>query len=314
MTVVDMHIAINTQLQQIDSAVVEDFVSGEIDLYLNRGQLLILKRKVREGQGREAQEEDIRTLLVEQVLYPLINRTDLPGNPVSFLLTISGGSGTLGIDLDQGTGTAPYDQAFSVDAETTATNWLSSHTSTLAALGIPIIATSVGSGLIRLSSEELFVITDGGSTMTFTQTPEAGSQFEYLCPIPDDYFTFIGGESGLTRTANPVISVKEYVPNMRISSDGQLKRYRVRTGNQPWIREPRIYLRDLFIHVLCDHETTLIDQRLVYVRKPDDILLDEDDAANNVNCELPEHIHDEVVETALQIMVRDLSLVPQGAE
>ncbi|KKM68548.1 hypothetical protein LCGC14_1459840, partial [marine sediment metagenome] len=43
-------------------------------------------------------------------------------------------------------------------------------------------------------------------------------------------------------------------------------------------------------------------------------LLDEDDAANNVNCELPEHIHDEVVETALQIMVRDLSLVPQGAE
>ena len=314
MTVVDMHTAINTQLHQIDSAVLEDFLAGEIDIYLNRGQLIVLKRKVREGQGREAQEEDIRTLLAEQVLYPLIGRTDLPGNPVSFLLTISGGSGTLGIDLDQGTGAVAYDEVFAADAETTATNWLSTHTSTLAALGVSIVATTAGVALIRLTSEELVVITDGGSVMTFTQAPEAGAQFEYLCPIPDDYFAFIGGESGLTRTANPVISVKEYVPNMRISSDGQLKRYRVRTGNQPWIREPRIYLRDLFIHVLCDYETTLIDQRLIYVRKPDDILLDEDDAINNVDCELPEHIHDEVVETALQIMIRDLNLVPQGAE
>ncbi len=310
MTVVEMHTAINTQLHQIDSAVLEDFLAGEIDIYLNRGQLVVLKTKVK-GMAGVLPEEDVRTLINEEVLYPLLGRVMLPGNPVSFLLTVSGGSGTLGVDIDPGSGSVSYDEAFSSDATTTVTNWLSTHTATLAALAIPIIATSGGSALIRLTSVENFTVVDGGATMTFTQAMEAGSQFEYLCPYPDNYYEFVSGESGLTRSANPVISVKEYIPNQRILTNGQLKRYRITTNNKPYIREPRIFLRDDFIHVLCDHETTLVDQRLVFVRIPDDIFLDEDDALNNVNCELPEQVHDEVVEEALKLMVRDLNLVAQ---
>lgn len=310
MTVVEMHTAINTQLHQIDAAVLEDFLAGEIDIYLNRGQLIVLKAKVK-GIAGVLPEEDVRTLINEEVLYPLLGRTSFPGNPVSFLLTASGASGTLGIDIDQGSGAVAYDQVFATDIATTVTNWLTTHTATLAALGIPIIATSGGSALIRFTSVENFTIVDGGATITFTQDMESGAQFEYLCPYPDNYYEFVSGETGLTRTANPVISVKEYVSNQRILTNGQLKRYRVTTYNKPYIREPRIFLRDDFIHILCDHETTLIDQRLVFIRIPDDIFLDEDDALNNVNCELPEQVHDEVVEEALKLMVRDLNLVAQ---
>lgn len=307
MTVVEMHIAINTQLHQIDSAVLEDFLAGEIDIYLNRGQLIVLKNKVRKEAG-VLPEEDLRTIITEEVLVPLLNRTVMPGNPVSMLLTVSGVSGTLGIDIDQGSGSVAYDEVFATDASVTAANWVTTHAATLAALGIPITATVAGAAFIRLTSTENMTITDGGATMTFTQAKEAGSQFEYLCPYPDNYYEFVSGESGLTRSANPVISVKEYVPNQRILTDGQLKRYRVTTYNRPYIREPRIFLREDFIHILCDNETTLIDQRLTFVRNPDDIFLDEDDALNNVNCELPDQVHDEVVEAALSLMVRDLNL------
>ena len=311
MNVVEMHTAINTQLHQIDSAVLEDFLAGEIDIYLNRGQLAVLKQKVK-GIAGIVPEEDIRTLISEEVLYPLLSRAgSMAGNPVSYLITVSGASGTLGIDIDQGA-VVSYDQAYLTSPAVTATNWLTTHTTTLAALGTPIIATSAGSAMIRLTSTEYFAITDGGATTTFTQIKEAGSQFEYLCPYPDNYYEFVSGESGVTRTANPVITVKEYIPNQRILTDGQLKRYRITTYNKPYIREPRIYLREDFLHVLCDHETTLLDQRLIFVRIPEDIYLDEADASNNVNCELPDQVHDEIVEAALALMVRDLNLVAQA--
>lgn len=307
MTVVEMHTAINTQLHQIDSAVLEDFLSGEIDVYLNRAQLAVLKNKVSQPS---LPEEDVRTLIREDVLYPLLGRTNLPGNPVSFLVSVSGASGTLGIDIDQGGGAVAYDEAFATDVPTTVTNWLATHTATLAALPTPVIASAVSgdTSSIRITSVENLVVTDGGSVLTFTQTKEAGSQFEYLCPFPDNYYAFISGESGLTRTGNPTISVKEYVSNTRILTSGQLKRYRVTTFNKPYIREPRIFLREDFLHVLCDDETTLIDQRLVYIREPEEINLDDTDSLNNKDCELPDHIHDEVVEYALQLMSRDLNL------
>ena len=216
MTLVEMHTAIKVQLQQVAAEINDDFLSGEIDVYLNRAQLSVVKSRVNQGEQGSQAEDDIRTLLHEDFLLPLIDKTAFP----------------------------------------------------------------------------------------------TGSDYEYLCPYPDDFLSYLGSEAGLTRSANPTISSKEYVPCRRIGTGDELERYRVTTFHKPYLREPRILLRDDFLHLFCDHETTLVDAKVIFVRKPQELALDESDSSNNVESELPEHVHDEIVETALKLMLRDLNSTP----
>lgn len=49
--------------------------------------------------------------------------------------------------------------------------------------------------------------------------------------------------------------------------------------------------------------TTFVSGNLVYIKKPVVVLNDEVTPANNVNCELPEFVHDEVVNIAVRKML-----------
>jgi len=81
-------------------------------------------------------------------------------------ITVAGSAGTLIIDID---GT-DYSQAFNTSAAQTATDWLTTHTATLAALGSPIVATAGGSAEIVLykAAAEPVLTDDSTGGMSFT--------------------------------------------------------------------------------------------------------------------------------------------------
>ena len=74
-------------------------------------------------------------------------------------LTVSGTSGNLVININA----VDYSEAFSVDADTTVTNWVATHGATLLALGTPVIATRESSAVIKVSSTGALVYIDNST-------------------------------------------------------------------------------------------------------------------------------------------------------
>ena len=82
-------------------------------------------------------------------------------------ITCTGSSGTtLRIDIDG----IDYDEAWDTNIATTVTNWLATHTATLAGLGTPIVVVTGGSAIITASSASEYVLTDQsvGGDIAFT--------------------------------------------------------------------------------------------------------------------------------------------------
>lgn len=218
MTTAELHVAVNTRLQQVGAHVNDDFLLDEMDYYLSAAQRNIVIDRVQQAGGDIAKipVSDLRPLISEYLLLPLLDASDFP-------LAIAN---------------------------------------------------------------------------------------EYYCPWPEDFLQWMSGETGLTRTADPVIVTKEYVGNIAITED-QVINYRVTTEHSPHIRNPRVVTREDYLHVFCDVDTTLIDQTIQYIRYPNNIVLDESDDFLNQDSELPEHLHDEIVERALQTILRDLNASPE---
>lgn len=218
MTAAQLHVAINTRLQQVGAHVNDDFLIDEVDYYLTAAQREIVVNRVQQSAGDPAQlaVNDIRPLISEQVLLPLFDATTFP----------------------------------------------------------------------------------------------AGVDNEYYCPYPDDYIMWLSSETGLTRTADPEIATKEYVQNQTIT-ETQIAQFRTNTEHKPHIRNPRVLVREDFLHVFCDYQTTLVDQKITYVRFPLNIVLDEADDFLNQDPELPDHMHEEIIERALQKMLSDLNAEPE---
>lgn len=218
MTVAQLHVALNTRLQQVGAHVNDDFLLDELDYYLTAAQREIVVNRVQQSAGDPDQlaVNDLRPLISEQVLLPLLEATAFP----------------------------------------------------------------------------------------------AGVDNEYFCPWPGDYIMWLSSETGMTRTGNPEIASKEYIQNQAIT-EGQIANFRVTTEHVPHIRNPRVLVREDFLHVFCDNESTLIDQKIVYLRYPLDIILDEVDDFENQDPELPDHMHEEILERAMQKILRDLNTEPQ---
>ena len=136
-----------------------------------------------------------------------------------------------------------------------------------------------------------------------------GSPHEYAVPFPDDFLYYLGGEAGVTRTALPVIETKEYV-GIVLGDETDVPALRVTTFNRPYLKRPIAVMREDFLHVFCDEETTVHDHKLVYLRLPATIKLDETDDYLNTHSDLPEHLHDEIVNGAVALMMSDTT--PRG--
>ena len=102
------------------------------------------------------------------------------GERFTQIVTVTGGGGTLGIDINEGNGVVPYDVAFNADADTTADDWLTAHVAALGALGIPITATKTGTAEITLISDMPFTAVDGGATMVASFAGSDGTASKLL--------------------------------------------------------------------------------------------------------------------------------------
>ena len=89
-------------------------------------------------------------------------------------------SGTLGIDIDDGNGVVAYDQAYATSHDATAAAWVVTHVAALAALGIPIVATDIGTAEIMLVSDMPFTAVDGGTGTTATFSGSDGTASKLL--------------------------------------------------------------------------------------------------------------------------------------
>jgi hypothetical protein len=133
-----------------------------------------------------------------------------------------------------------------------------------------------------------------------------GNSYEFLIPYPADFWYLLVSESGITRSANPVIGSKVYVPNIDIKND-DLRKVRVTPFHNPYIRYPYVSQMEDFLHIFVDTETTLIDQKVRYIREPVRILWHPDNNdEENFDCELPSVTHDRIVEIAVSLMRRDI--------
>jgi len=103
---------------------------------------------------------------------------DLDQTHQSFAITVAGGSGTLSLTING----VEYSEAFDIDAETTADNWITTHAATLAALTTPVngITATADSGVITLSIVDWassFTSVDTSTTLTATHVETEAANF-----------------------------------------------------------------------------------------------------------------------------------------
>lgn len=119
-----------------------------------------------------------------------------------------------------------------------------------------------------------------------------------LSTIPDDDFylyvlsrTQIDGEWKNNRLVTPT----DFIGYTQTASD------------QPYFRNPPVTIQGNNLLVLRSVEDVLINSFvLLYIKTPDKVLLDRNTPANSVNSDLPEHVHDDIVDLTVQSMLTDI--------
>ena len=95
---------------------------------------------------------------------------EIIGSGVIRTITIAGGSGSIGLDIDIGSGVVEYDEAWDTGVETTIDNWLITHAANILA-NQGITATKASTSTILLTGSAgsgAWSFTDGSATMTAT--------------------------------------------------------------------------------------------------------------------------------------------------
>jgi len=132
-----------------------------------------------------------------------------------------------------------------------------------------------------------------------------GSKHEYLLPYPENFMFFVGTEVNISRTGIKPIFTNQYIPVTGITH-AEIPFCRVTAFNKPYIRSPRLLFREKFMHIFCDADTTMTEGRVVYVANPDKMVYDSVDTSRNVNCELSDHTHGDIVNIAIKLMSASL--------
>lgn len=131
----------------------------------------------------------------------------------------------------------------------------------------------------------------------------SGNQHEFLFAVPYDLMYYIQSEIECSREVGEE-PVEEYLPTQLIQ-EGDLPLFRVTSINHPYIEKSGVLMREEFGHIFCDHETIASHIKLIYIRTPQNVHLDEENALKNVEFTLPDHLHDDIIEVAVKMMTMD---------
>ena len=117
--------------------------------------------------------------------------------------------------------------------------------------------------------------------------------------IPNDYYYYL---------ALQYISDGK-LRNTTLRTPKGLKPYLTTATNSPLFREYPFIIENTQIKVYVNQNDiqTSPEANLSYIAKPTVVELDVDTPANNVNCNLPEHTHVEIVDIASQLLLQDIT-------
>lgn len=102
--------------------------------------------------------------------------------------------------------------------------------------------------------------------------------------------------------------------NNGLVSSKQFHMYSVTTSNSPYFRKLPCLLESNSLYVLRSVEDTEItDVLLSYLREPATVKRDRESTANNIDCDLPKHVHHEIVDLCVRQMHQDL-IIKQGSQ
>lgn len=156
------------------------------------------------------------------------------------------------------------------------------------------------SALNSVVAEQVLLVPIGADTFP------TGDTNEKLINYPSDFWYFLSGECGITRTANPTIGSKSYV-RMIPARNQDLDKIRITPFHNPYLRYPYVLQKEDFLHIFIDGETTLVDVKINYIRELVKIVYKITNAVeDNSDCELPDNLHQRVVDLAVNYMRRDM--------
>lgn len=131
-----------------------------------------------------------------------------------------------------------------------------------------------------------------------TSTLYSGAMRADLSSIPDDdFYLYL-----LSRSR-----VDSEWRNNDLVTPNKFIEYATTSYDQPYFRMLPASIQGVNLLVLKSLGDTLLDKVLLtYIRKPAKVALDVDTPGNSVDCDLPEHVHDEIVDLTVQSMLIDL--------
>jgi hypothetical protein len=147
------------------------------------------------------------------------------------------------------------------------------------------------------------IITDT-SAITSVTTPAlvtdtlVKNSFTYDTTALTDFLYYISSQSKYTRTDPTAIA--DYIYNEEISFK-QASQFVVTPFNKPYFRVPKVFLLNKKLRVISDYYTTITALVVTYIRKPLSISID-----GTINCELNVALHQDVVQTAVNLAVESI--------
>ena len=111
---------------------------------------------------------------------------------------------------------------------------------------------------------------------------------------------YVRSQSKITRTKTPEVIAETLVQNEEISKN-LIGDFEINGSNYPIFTNPKCFLEGDYLVVMGDYYTNIGTVAVIVVRHPKTMDLITADSTRVTTCELPAHLHDAVVDRAVQI-------------
>jgi len=160
---------------------------------------------------------------------------------------------------------------------------------------VAILRDSDDNNAVKIANENLWTLVK--DTDTPALSPHGIYPNSFTGAVPADYYIFLSAiayddANWFRCSVKSPIDWQSYLPTYK---------------NKPIFREVPVLLSSGVFTVIKDREMSdLTKLRIIYVKAPDVILRDDDTPGNNVDCNLPDHTHQEIVDMSVSLMIEDL--------
>ena len=111
---------------------------------------------------------------------------------------------------------------------------------------------------------------------------------------------YVRSQSKITRTQSPLISGETFVQNEEVPKE-LIGDFEINGSNYPIFTRPKAFLEGSYLILLGDYYTHIAEAAIVVVRTPKTLDLATNSGALVTTCELPTHVHQQVVDRAVQL-------------